>query len=76
MTSFEFYAFLFVGFLAAIVFGIFMGIAINEQRKDRERAVKLNSNLEAIRDRAFARLDHAGSATASRSDVLEAEVIE
>jgi hypothetical protein len=75
MNSTEFFALLFLGFLAAIVFGIFVGIAISEQRKDRERTLKVNSNLEAVRQSAFARLDRAGSSRRSES-VLDAEVIE
>jgi hypothetical protein len=73
MTNTEFLAFLFLGFLAAIVFGIFFGIWIAERRKQRqvsETGVKVNRNLEAIRDRAFARLD------GTPKNILDAEVIE
>lgn len=72
MTNTEFLAFLFVGFLSAIVFGIFLGIAMADKRKQRNvPPVKLSPRLEKFREQAFARTDGSRS-----SDVLEADIIE
>lgn len=71
MTNTEFLAFLFVGFLSAIVFGIFLGIAIADIRKQRSAPpVKLSPRLEKFRQGAFARLD------GRRENILGAEVVE
>ena len=88
MTDFEFAAFLFVGFLAAIVFGIFIGIAMADYFKQRrkQRVVQAdNSKLERTRQEAFARMDgrrpksprptHAPGGLRTR-DILDAEVLD
>lgn len=71
MNNTEFLAFLFVGFLSAIVFGIFTGIAIADRRKQRYYLKADNGRLEQVRDRAFARLDGRRP-----KDILDAEVID
>lgn len=71
MTNFELLAFLFVGFLAAIVFGIFLGLAIADRRKQQPHAVKPNPRLERFRESAFARTDGRRG-----NNILDADVIE
>jgi hypothetical protein len=79
MTNTEFLAFLFVGFLSAIVFGIFLGIAMADKGRRRELIVAAdNSKLEQVRRRAFERLNRAGSVNAAvrQQDILDAEVLD
>lgn len=84
MTNFEFLAFLFVGFLAAIVFGIFVGLAIADRQMQRhgrelmditadvmEKIEAANTTVTRAVENIQAELD-----AMSAGDVLEAEEIE
>lgn len=75
MTNTEFFLLTFLAVLAAIVFGVFVGIAIAERRR-QTTAVVVNEQLEGVRRGAFARLDRTRRAAVRRGDVLAAEVIE